>query len=318
MLKTIKIDSIKTNPQQPRERFGDLENLAHSIETYGLQQAIKVTKINGGYQLKYGERRLRACKLLGKEELVIDKEVIIDNSKTNNLEIALIENLMRKDLDKFETAAALNKLMIEVFKVNRPAKKMRQLDYKLQAQKHEYIKEKPQLNKNENRLLLFIRSIGMSATMCWKYLELLGLPPPIIMKERKRPKKKQLPLRSLFQINIKSLSENEKVMIYETAIRRKLGVREIRFLKKKILRRKQIMNKIITLRPKRRFSIGKADSALPHIFSKQTYRKLFTFENVLHSIRDNAEIMTPDSRQKISEKLSEINVLVTDVRAAIK
>ncbi|MFW6229903.1 MAG: ParB/RepB/Spo0J family partition protein [Halanaerobium sp.] len=110
----VNVENIIPNPYQPRQSFSEdnLQELADSIASYGVIQPLTVRKIEGEeqYQLIAGERRLRAVKLLGKDEV----PVIIKNLENREMaEIALIENLQRKDLNFIEEAEAYNKLIEE-------------------------------------------------------------------------------------------------------------------------------------------------------------------------------------------------------------
>ncbi|MCW2241759.1 ParB/RepB/Spo0J family partition protein [Azospirillum canadense] len=101
----LDLDKIDPNPHQPRRHFDEaaLEGLAASIAQVGLRQPIGVRKGNGGrYTLVWGERRVRASRIAGKETVfaLLVKE-------GNSAELALIENLQREDLDAIETAAGL-------------------------------------------------------------------------------------------------------------------------------------------------------------------------------------------------------------------
>src|SRR3989338_5497933 len=117
----IEIEKIKTNPYQPRREFSDIElrELAHSIQEFGIIQPIIVSKVvretSGGtdveYQLVAGERRLRAAKIAGLERIpAIIKKV---SSGKMGLELALIENIQRKDLNALEAAKAYARLQDE-------------------------------------------------------------------------------------------------------------------------------------------------------------------------------------------------------------
>jgi len=108
----ILIEKITPNPFQPRREFNqeNLEELAESIKTHGILQPLLVKKINGGYQLIAGERRLRAAKIAGLSTVpVIVKEL---NDRTI-MEITLVENLQREDLNPIEEAEGYRKLMDE-------------------------------------------------------------------------------------------------------------------------------------------------------------------------------------------------------------
>jgi len=103
---------ISPNPFQPRQHFSNenLNELAQSIKTYGLLQPILVRRSNNGYQLVAGERRLRACKLLGWQKI---PTVIRDVNDSAMAAMALIENLQRENLDFFEEARGYQRLLDE-------------------------------------------------------------------------------------------------------------------------------------------------------------------------------------------------------------
>lgn len=108
----ISVKKISANPYQPRQFFSEekLEELAASIKEYGIVQPLVVRKKGKGYELVAGERRLRAAKLAGLETVpVIIKEY--DDDKM--MEIALIENIQRHDLNPIEEAHGLRRLMVE-------------------------------------------------------------------------------------------------------------------------------------------------------------------------------------------------------------
>ena len=109
-LRHLKLDDIRSNDEQPRRAFDDeaLQELATSIGEHGVVQPIVVVPIRGGmYQIVAGERRWRAAKLA---RLTTIPAIIRTLSDQHKLEIALIENLQRKDLNPLETATAYLKL----------------------------------------------------------------------------------------------------------------------------------------------------------------------------------------------------------------
>ena len=110
VLKNLKITEVEPNRDQPRKNFKQeaLEELAESIKEYGLIQPIIVTKKDGYYAIIAGERRWRASKLAGLEEIpAIIRE---DDERKYNV-IALIENIQREDLNPFEKALGIKNLM---------------------------------------------------------------------------------------------------------------------------------------------------------------------------------------------------------------
>ena len=117
----IEVDKIKPNPFQPRREFdeGALSELANSIREYGILQPIVVTRKETHtdfgqvveYELLAGERRLRASKLVGLPQI----PVVVRDPMTNKvkLELALVENLQREDLNPIDKAVAFKRLMEE-------------------------------------------------------------------------------------------------------------------------------------------------------------------------------------------------------------
>lgn len=105
-------DRISINPQQPRTHFNDiaLNDLAESIKQHGIISPLIVTKKGNDFELIAGERRLRASKLLGLNEVPI---IVRAEQEQKKLEIALIENLQREDLNPLETARAYKRLIDE-------------------------------------------------------------------------------------------------------------------------------------------------------------------------------------------------------------
>lgn len=103
----LNVDLIDPNPFQPRQAFGDEEmaDLISSIEANGIIQPLTVRESdNGRYQLVAGERRLRASKALGLEEVPV--YILSVDSDVNMMEYALIENIQREDLNPLEQAEA--------------------------------------------------------------------------------------------------------------------------------------------------------------------------------------------------------------------
>ncbi len=107
------VEKITPNPYQPRQNFDEegLEELAESIKEYGIIQPLILTKISDGeYQLIAGERRWRAAQLIGLKNV---PAIIRDLDEQKKLELALIENLQRQDLNALEIGAAYRKLIDE-------------------------------------------------------------------------------------------------------------------------------------------------------------------------------------------------------------
>ena len=110
----IELSSIEVNPYQPRTYFNeeDLRELASSIRELGVIQPITVRKLVGNkFQLVSGERRFRASKLIGL--LTIPAYIRLANDQ-EMLEMALVENIQRKDLDPIEVALSYQRLLEEI------------------------------------------------------------------------------------------------------------------------------------------------------------------------------------------------------------
>jgi ParB family chromosome partitioning protein len=108
----IPLARIRENPRQPRLRMDDeaLAGLAESIRQHGVIQPILVTETIDGYQLVAGERRVRAARAAGLEHIPAVVRHLADRQQ---LELALVENLQREDLDPIEAARAYRQLMDE-------------------------------------------------------------------------------------------------------------------------------------------------------------------------------------------------------------
>lgn len=106
----LPIEAISPNPAQPRTYFSPegLEELSESIAAHGILQPLSVRRVEGGYELVSGERRLRAAKLAGLSEVPC---LLISADETQSSLLALIENVQRRDLDFWEEAQALQALL---------------------------------------------------------------------------------------------------------------------------------------------------------------------------------------------------------------
>jgi ParB family chromosome partitioning protein len=113
-LAQLEIEKIKPNPYQPREKYDPekLTELANSIKEKGLIQPVVVRKTESGFELVAGERRLKAAKSLG---LKLIPALIKENlAKSGMLELSLIENVQRENLNPIETAKGYQKLLKEL------------------------------------------------------------------------------------------------------------------------------------------------------------------------------------------------------------
>lgn len=108
-LRHVKRDRIRPNAEQPRRHFDEeaLEELASSIREHGIIQPLVVTPSGDGFEIVAGERRWRAAGIAGLEKVPV---IVRTLSEQHKLELALIENLQRRDLNPLETATAYLKL----------------------------------------------------------------------------------------------------------------------------------------------------------------------------------------------------------------
>ena len=110
----IKLDQIEVNPKQPRRDFDDdsLQELAASIKMHDIIQPLTVTRLaSGKYRLIAGERRFRASKMAGIKDVPV---YVRQANDTELLELSLLENLQRKDLNAIEIALSYKRLMDEL------------------------------------------------------------------------------------------------------------------------------------------------------------------------------------------------------------
>jgi len=106
----VNLDELRSNPYQPRKVFDEdaLNDLADSIREHGVFQPIIVKKSIKGYEIIAGERRVKASRLAGKETI---PAIIRDFNDAEMMEIALLENLQRENLNAIEEALAYTKIM---------------------------------------------------------------------------------------------------------------------------------------------------------------------------------------------------------------
>ena len=108
----LEVKSIGPNPFQPRKKFSEeeLAGLAQSIEKQGVIQPIIVRPRGNQYELVAGERRLRASKMAGLEEV---PAIVVDVSDEDMLQMSIVENIQREDLNSMEEAEAYHRLLSE-------------------------------------------------------------------------------------------------------------------------------------------------------------------------------------------------------------
>lgn len=111
-IQMVALDKIKFNPLQPRKIFQQkaLEELANSIAEHGIIQPVICTKEGDSYRLVVGERRCRASRMAGLTHVPV---IVEEMTEARLLQVALIENIQREDLDPIETALAYSHLLRE-------------------------------------------------------------------------------------------------------------------------------------------------------------------------------------------------------------
>ena len=183
----LNINEIKPNPYQPRKQFDEkaLQELADSIAVHGVFTPVLVKKAISGYELIAGERRLRASKLANKETI---PAIVVDFDDEAMMEIALLENVQREDLNAIEEALGYQKII-------------------------------EKLGMTQEQLA---KRIGKSREHVTNMLRLLKLPESI----QKMVLDGQLSMghvRALLSVN----NEEDMVLIAKKAIKEKLSVRKV-------------------------------------------------------------------------------------------
>ena len=112
LIQEVPLDRISPSPFQPRTDWNEeaLAELVDSVRTHGILQPLAVRRTDSGYQLIAGERRLRAARQIGMERVPIVVRTATDREM---LELALVENLQREDINPMEEAEAYQRLMVE-------------------------------------------------------------------------------------------------------------------------------------------------------------------------------------------------------------
>ena len=200
----ISLETIQVNPYQPRTYFDEesLRELASSIKELGVIQPITVRKIGDSFQLVSGERRFRASKLIGNKSIPAYIRTANDQEM---LEMALVENIQRKNLDPIEVALSYQRLIDEI-----------------------------QLTQEE----LSVR-VGKKRSTVTNYLRLLKLD-PILQTGMRDGFISMGHGRAL--INVKS--SEDQLAIYEKILRKKLSVRQTEELVKSLKVEATVPNEI--------------------------------------------------------------------------
>ena len=177
----INIDDIRSNPYQPRKTFDteSLNELAKSIAEYGIVQPVIVKKSIKGYELVAGERRTKAAKIAGLNKI---PAIIKDFDDQEMMEIALIENIQREDLNPIDEATSISNII------------------KLRGYTHEE----------------FATKFGKSRTYVTNILGLLKLPDEV--KKNISPKKKSIDTKYRMYENILMDKLNQKVRVSKNKV----------------------------------------------------------------------------------------------------
>ncbi len=203
-IQTIPLDQIEVNPFQPRVNFDEdsLQELANSIRVHGVIQPISVRKVGQDkYQLIAGERRLRASKIAEKKEI---PAFIRSANDQESLEIALIENIQREDLNAIEIAVNYKRLIDEC-------------------------------SLNQDQLA---ERVGMKRSTVANYLRLLKLPPDIQLAV----KSDQISMghaKSLINLEDVDL----QLSVFHDIVQKDLSVRKLEDIVKSLPKQKQIKAK---------------------------------------------------------------------------
>lgn len=218
----IKITDIEANEMQPRKSFDDetLADLSESIKEHGVVQPIIVRKLGNSYQIIAGERRWRAARMAGKRTI---PAIVKECSNLEVMELALIENLQREDLNSIEEAQAY-KSLIEEYNMtqeeiskkigkSRPAiaNSLRLLQL---PQEIKNMIEEGKVTQGHARALLAIGSEKKQLEMAEKIInqQLNVRQIEKLVKETKHQKKNEKPLNN-FQIEINQLEERLKTVL---------------------------------------------------------------------------------------------------------
>ena len=190
----IDVNEIKPNPYQPRKQFDEkaLQELADSISIHGVFTPILVKKAVQGYELIAGERRLRASKLAEKSTI---PAIIVDFNDEEMMEIALLENVQREDLNAIEEALGYQKII-------------------------------EKLNMTQEQLA---KRIGKSREHVTNMLRLLKLP-EVIQKMVLEGQLTMGHVRALLSVQ----DEEDMILLAKQAIKEKLSVRKVEALVKEL------------------------------------------------------------------------------------
>jgi ParB family chromosome partitioning protein len=250
-IRNIEVIKIKSNPFQPRENFDEvtLEDLKNSIAEKGIIQPITVRRVEDGYELIAGERRLRAITALNFDS--VPAYVLDVSSDEDMLELSLIENIQREDLNPIDIARAYNKLLIDCNLTQETVARRVGKDRSTVANFLRLLKLPPQiqeslkigkLNMGHARALITIEDEGLQKTL-WEKIVKNSLSVRDVERLVKQSNKKNIKQKPQQQEKSVYLLEMEETLrnVYGTQVRIKLGKRggsiEIEFYSEEELER---------------------------------------------------------------------------------
>ena len=250
-IRDIEVTKIKPNPFQPRENFDEiaLEDLKNSIAEKGIIQPITVRRVEDGYELIAGERRLRAITALNFDS--VPAYVLDVRNDADMLELSLIENIQREDLNPIDIAKAYNKLLIDCNLTQESVAKRVGKDRSTVANFLRLLKLPPriqeslkigELNMGHARALITIEDESLQNTL-WDKIVKNSLSVRDVERLVKQSNKKDIKQKPQQQEKSVYLLELEEKLrsVYGTQVRIKLGKRggsiEIEFYSEEELER---------------------------------------------------------------------------------
>jgi ParB family chromosome partitioning protein len=250
-IRDIEVIKIKPNPFQPRENFDEiaLEDLKNSIAEKGIIQPITVRRVENGYELIAGERRLRAITALNFDS--VPAYVLDVRNDADMLELSLIENIQREDLNPIDIAKAYNKLLIDCNLTQESVAKRVGKDRSTVANFLRLLKLPPriqeslkigELNMGHARALITIEDESLQNTL-WDKIVKNSLSVRDVERLVKQSNKKDIKQKPQQQEKSVYLLELEEKLrsVYGTQVRIKLGKRggsiEIEFYSEEELER---------------------------------------------------------------------------------
>jgi ParB/RepB/Spo0J family partition protein len=162
--KIIAIEKIRANPNQPRTRFTDIDELASSIKAKGLLEPIMVRPVDKGFEVIHGERRFQACKKAGLKTV---PAIVRDVSEKEAYELALIENVQRANLTPIEEATAFERLQGAGHKQGAIAKMI--------GKDRSYVAQKLRLLKMPEPLQFYLQNNVLSENHCRQIMKLKNI-----------------------------------------------------------------------------------------------------------------------------------------------